>query len=336
MENTVGKEKVIAKVVGKTTTVRRKKAVKGVRICPYQPPKPLDPLPSRLEDVGVGPIRVTGVTGDQLAEVPKVESTQLDHQSWEQMEEDLIVKGEMGSIIISDDEEAANGPELVAPGVSKPLDIKRPNIRKQLTGGNPVKLQPLKTGVTPLLPLPLFSGKPLEWASFKHLFEAVIHSREDFSDIYKLYYLRKHLAGPPLQRLQGFPFTGEHYEAIWKNIKDRYDEIGLEIQRLLRHWLNKEDREQNRPEERTEKCPVCQDGHDVMSCPTFIGANAKGRTDLAQKAGLCYKCFKKHSIGQCRGKNCTKCRGSHNIMLCYRLDSGVGRNSKEGHSTWDF
>lgn len=65
-------------------------------------------------------------------------------------------------------------------------------------------------------------------------------------------------------------------------------------------------------------CMICTGSHVLKSCPTFVNKSPKERTKIVEQLNLCYKCFRKHSKGNCKKPNCAHCNYSHNILLCFK------------------
>ena len=77
--------------------------------------------------------------------------------------------------------------------------------------------------IVPKLDLPKFSGKFSDWENFRDVFRAVIHRREDLSPVMKLHYLRTHLSGDALEKIESLPISGDNYERAWTTLTEYYE-----------------------------------------------------------------------------------------------------------------
>ena len=67
-----------------------------------------------------------------------------------------------------------------------------------------------------------FSVDPLEWETFKEMFETAIEHNRNLTKIEKFTYLHGHLEGTALHAIDGFPLTNDNYSNAWNLVKERY------------------------------------------------------------------------------------------------------------------
>lgn len=75
----------------------------------------------------------------------------------------------------------------------------------------------------PSIKLPYFSGEPLQWLSFRDLFQSLVDKRPNLSDSEKHYYLRTSLGDEPKSIISHLPMDGNNYQVAWKLLSDRYN-----------------------------------------------------------------------------------------------------------------
>ena len=75
----------------------------------------------------------------------------------------------------------------------------------------------------PKLELKRFGGNTLEWHQFWDVFDSLIHSSLELSDVDKFSYLRNILYGPAATVISGLSLTEVNYEAAVLSLKERYD-----------------------------------------------------------------------------------------------------------------
>ena len=63
--------------------------------------------------------------------------------------------------------------------------------------------------------LPKFSGKKLEWETFKGMFESLVHDVPTTPPILKLQYLLGSLTGDAAHRMKKIKVTAANYESTW-------------------------------------------------------------------------------------------------------------------------
>lgn len=75
----------------------------------------------------------------------------------------------------------------------------------------------------PKINIPNFSGKYSEWAAFRDLYVALVHSNEELNKVQKLHYLKSYLEGEAEQYLRHIPIANENYDRCWKLLEERYN-----------------------------------------------------------------------------------------------------------------
>ncbi|XP_047995315.1 uncharacterized protein LOC125233369 isoform X1 [Leguminivora glycinivorella] len=84
-----------------------------------------------------------------------------------------------------------------------------------------VKLhQPIKL---PPIDIPCFSGKFSEFIPFINLFNSLIDKNDALDSVQKLYYLRSHLKGEPLDIIKNLPLTNTSYNEALTILNERYN-----------------------------------------------------------------------------------------------------------------
>lgn len=192
------------------------------------------------------------------------------------------------------------------------------------------------------LKIPIFTGKPSEWSIFKYLFASQLDAHPTFTQTYKLYMLRKHLNGTALNLIKSSHYGAKQYREAWEKITKTYDNINMDIQRVLHKLVHQAKAPGDQPRESAPiKCALCTSSeHETWECPKFLLEKAKGKTDQLIKANLCFKCFRKHGIGKCTKGNCHKCKGAHHLMICYQMENERRRPKGSvpttiSNETWD-
>ena len=74
----------------------------------------------------------------------------------------------------------------------------------------------------PKIPLPKFSGKEEDWASFCDLFTTLVHNITGLSDAIKLQYLKSCLTDEAAEQIKDVKTIDGNYASTWKALKDRY------------------------------------------------------------------------------------------------------------------
>lgn len=75
----------------------------------------------------------------------------------------------------------------------------------------------------PKLCIPSFSGKYLEWTTFRDLFVSMIHNNDSLDSVQKLQYLKSYLTGEAEQLLRNIPVSGTNYARCWTQLEQRYN-----------------------------------------------------------------------------------------------------------------
>lgn len=85
--------------------------------------------------------------------------------------------------------------------------------------------------------LPIFHGRPDEWASFWGLYEAAVHQDATITDIEKHVALRALLREQALAVVEGLAITADTYAVAIKLLRDRFDQADARRDMLLRRLL---------------------------------------------------------------------------------------------------
>lgn len=102
----------------------------------------------------------------------------------------------------------------------------------------------------PLIELPKFSGKLIDWVPFYDLFQSLVHERDNMSDAEKHYYLRASLESEALSIIRQLPMDEANYEVALNLLKGRYQNQRLLIDTYL---------------DRITNLPVLQGHHSLRS-----------------------------------------------------------------------
>lgn len=66
----------------------------------------------------------------------------------------------------------------------------------------------------------------------------------------------------------------------------------------------------------SNNCSICNGNHDPSECKVFLDKNCDGRSELATKHSLCFKCLKpNHNFRTCNASKCRKCGRKHHFLL---------------------
>ena len=85
----------------------------------------------------------------------------------------------------------------------------------------------------PRIPLPTFSGKYEDWASFCDLFTTLVHDVPRLSDATKLQYLKLCLTGKAADLIRDVTTTSANYVSTWRALKARFHNPRLIINKHL-------------------------------------------------------------------------------------------------------
>lgn len=76
----------------------------------------------------------------------------------------------------------------------------------------------------------MFSGKFTDWATFKDMFIACVHTNDRLTPIKKFFHLRSSLTGDAANCIRNFETTAINYEHTWATVNARYNNEKLLIQ----------------------------------------------------------------------------------------------------------
>lgn len=94
-------------------------------------------------------------------------------------------------------------------------------IGSSIQAAGPTQSQLVYRGSKPKLPK--FSGDPKEWESFRDLFRAVYHGRQDIAPVEKFVELHCALEGDAKEAIKAFDITDLDYPVAWQTLLDRFD-----------------------------------------------------------------------------------------------------------------
>lgn len=83
------------------------------------------------------------------------------------------------------------------------------------------------------------------------------------------------------------------------------------------------------------KCPLpkCNGPHNLYFCPIFKKLTPINRKKEIENLHLCFKCFQPHFMRDCSAKNCPRCNGLHNSLLCFPKNTNGNTYTKK--EDWD-
>ncbi|XP_013164455.1 PREDICTED: uncharacterized protein LOC106115573 [Papilio xuthus] len=90
----------------------------------------------------------------------------------------------------------------------------------------------------PKIDIPTFSGKYVEWTSFRDLFVSLIHNNPSLDDVQRLHYLKSHLQGEAEQLLRHIPITADNYTTCWAQLESRYNNKKFLANCILKRFMN--------------------------------------------------------------------------------------------------
>ncbi|GBL93141.1 hypothetical protein AVEN_216490-1 [Araneus ventricosus] len=86
----------------------------------------------------------------------------------------------------------------------------------------------------PQLNIPAFSGKFVDWMSFKDLFVTTVHSQNSLSNIQKFQYLKVLHSDEPASLMKHIPLSYYSYEVAWGKLKGRFDEKNQIVRAIIK------------------------------------------------------------------------------------------------------
>ncbi|XP_077263140.1 uncharacterized protein LOC143898010 [Temnothorax americanus] len=104
--------------------------------------------------------------------------------------------------------------------MEKPVTTYSHNIHSStISESNPVAI-PL-----PRINLPKFSGQYTEWTNFRDLFESLVASNENLSNVQRLHYLKASLTAEAALVIKNISITDANYRTAWSELQRRYDNL---------------------------------------------------------------------------------------------------------------
>lgn len=104
----------------------------------------------------------------------------------------------------------------------------------------------------PEVQIPKFDGDYLFWKQFYDLFNEMIHKRT-IPNVQKIWYLKSSLSGEAAKLIQHFSLSSENYEAAWKMLQDRYNNLRLLTSTLIQKILSQPNHSADAPSASTIK-----------------------------------------------------------------------------------
>ncbi|XP_029156123.1 uncharacterized protein LOC114946183 [Nylanderia fulva] len=90
----------------------------------------------------------------------------------------------------------------------------------------------------PRITLPKFSGRFLEWESFKSTFESLVAKNDALSNTQKFHYLKTSIIGDAALKINNLRISDANYESAWQLLVDEYDDRLTLIQSHLHAFMN--------------------------------------------------------------------------------------------------
>ncbi|XP_014215081.1 uncharacterized protein LOC106644193 [Copidosoma floridanum] len=98
-----------------------------------------------------------------------------------------------------------------------PIDDPRPSLAPINPSINPNYLS------LPRLDLPDFDGSCANWESFRDLFKALVHNREEYPPVVKFQHLRTHVKGDALDLIKNISIVEGNYVRAWNTLLEHYN-----------------------------------------------------------------------------------------------------------------
>lgn len=90
----------------------------------------------------------------------------------------------------------------------------------------------------PRIDIPKFSGEFTKWENFRDVFESLVASRTDLSNVQKLHYLKANLTGDASLILANTHVTDANYNAAWELLKRRFDNPQAIVNAYLQEFMD--------------------------------------------------------------------------------------------------
>ena len=72
------------------------------------------------------------------------------------------------------------------------------------------------------IPIPKFNGSFTEWENFRDMFKSLVVDK-NYSDVFKLYYLKSSLQGEALQLVNSYSITNNNFSFVWEKLIDKFE-----------------------------------------------------------------------------------------------------------------
>ncbi|XP_065204046.1 uncharacterized protein LOC135834137 [Planococcus citri] len=153
--------------------------------------------------------------------------------------------------------------------------------------------------------VPTVDGDILSFASFKGMFENLIHDNPELSNVQKLHYLKESCKGRAFELIKNFPLKGEAYVQAWECIKDRFDNRRVIIKTLFdKLYLLEEIRKDTELQSLVDSADVIVRGLEADRS-NAVPESKPGVTGVPKKSFIstgnsCMFCEKPHKLSECR------------------------------------
>lgn len=74
-------------------------------------------------------------------------------------------------------------------------------------------------------------------ATFRDIFESLVHNNKHIDPALKFHQLRNHLRGTALDTIRGYQLTTVNYESAWSDLKARYDRNDFIIHEYIKKFF---------------------------------------------------------------------------------------------------
>ena len=104
----------------------------------------------------------------------------------------------------------------------------------QTTPTTPTVVSTLPTPKLPAIKIPNFDGNIEHWSSFWDIYDSLVHSRTDLTDVVKFATLRNYLTDRAFRSIEGLAVTNSNYNIAIKTLKDCFHNTDKLLSRLVR------------------------------------------------------------------------------------------------------
>ena len=107
-----------------------------------------------------------------------------------------------------------------------------------ITTAPPNQTTSIPLSMLPKVPLPKFSGKQLEWETFKEMFESRVKNVNTIEPIVKLQHLISCIEGDAARRLSNMKIIGTNLDVAWDILMRRYDNKRIRLTAQLNRLIS--------------------------------------------------------------------------------------------------